>query len=100
MKIELLKYQLHVTYTSGKLIHIADLLSRSYLEENLSEDYWISEVVPSISSGLNISNKKKLSFKPLRNQILFRCVHSVGFSIRHYTIYILLVYHIGKSYRY
>ena len=71
MKIELLKYQLHVTYTSGKLIHIADLLSRSYLEENLSEDYWISEVVPSISSGLNISNKKKLSFKPLRNQILF-----------------------------
>ncbi|XP_029055276.2 uncharacterized protein K02A2.6-like, partial [Osmia bicornis bicornis] len=59
MKIKLLRYEIVAKHVPGKLMHVADLLSRSYLEEAMDENNWISEVVHSISTNLNISEKQK-----------------------------------------
>lgn len=68
MGIKLLKYQIKISYTSGKLMHIANLLSRSFLEEINEDDTWLTEVVHSIETGLSISSDKKEEFKKAINE--------------------------------
>lgn len=51
MKIELLRYEITARYVPGKLMHVADLLSRSYVKEAIDENNWISEMVHSISTS-------------------------------------------------
>lgn len=63
MRIKLLDYQLSTQYLSGKLLHVADLLSRMYLDECDSDDGWITEVVHSISNSLDITEEKRREFK-------------------------------------
>ena len=64
LKIRLLKYNLNVSYTPGKYMFIADLLSRSYLNDNQDiTDEWINEEVHAISMSLNITESKKREFQ-------------------------------------
>lgn len=45
MKLKLLRYDIEFEYLKGRLMHIADLLSRSYLTETESDDSYMYEVV-------------------------------------------------------
>jgi len=63
MRIKLLKYQIKISYTSGKEMHIADLLSRSFINETDVDDTWLLEVVHSIDTGLSIVDYKKEEFQ-------------------------------------
>lgn len=55
MKIKLLRYQIKIAYIPGKKMHIADLLSRSFMSETNIEDAWPKEIVHSIDTGLTIN---------------------------------------------
>ena len=60
MRLRLLNYNLKVEYVPGKYLHIADYLSRNFIETgNEQEDRVISESVLSLS----ISNKREEQFK-------------------------------------
>lgn len=63
MRIKLLKYQIEISYKPGKEMHIADLLSRSFLNETTVDDKWLLEVVHTIDTGLKITNDKNEEFK-------------------------------------
>jgi len=63
MRIKLLKYQIKISYTPGKEMHIADLLSRSFINETDVDDTWLLEVVHSIDTGLSIIDYKKEEFQ-------------------------------------
>jgi len=54
IRIKLLKYQIEISFKPGKEMHIADLLSRSFINETNTDDTWLQEVVHSIDTGLNI----------------------------------------------
>lgn len=45
LKLKLLKYNIEFKYQKGRLMHIADLLSRSYLEENDMDQSYMYEVI-------------------------------------------------------
>lgn len=71
MRIKLLKYNLNLQYLPGKYMFVADLLSRSYLKDELDyDDKWISETVHSVSRSLNITDEKRLVFKKATKQDL------------------------------
>lgn len=61
LKLKLLKYNLEFKYLKGKLMYVADLLSRSFLEETDSDDAYMYEVVHGIglSSYLQCSQEQK-----------------------------------------
>jgi len=63
MRIKLLKYQIKISYTPGKEMHIADLLSRTFINETNVDDTWLLEVVHSIDTGLSIADYKKEEFQ-------------------------------------
>lgn len=67
MKIKLLKYQIKIAYIPGKEMHIADLLSRSFMNEANTDDTWLKEVVHSIDTGLSITDTKKLELQKATN---------------------------------
>lgn len=54
MRIKLLKYQINIAYIPGKEMHIADLLSRSFVKETDVDDTWLREIVHSIDTGLSV----------------------------------------------
>lgn len=62
MSLFLVKYSLSLEYTPGKLMYIADLLSRSYLKENDGDESWLNEEIHSVTANLNISDSKKSEF--------------------------------------
>ncbi|KAL0894614.1 hypothetical protein ABMA27_013176 [Loxostege sticticalis] len=45
LKLKLLKYNLEFKYLKGRFMHIADLLSRSYLDENDDDQSYMFEVI-------------------------------------------------------
>lgn len=52
MQIKLLKYNIKLQYLPGKHMYVADLLSRSYLKDEVDhDDKWISETVYSVSKS-------------------------------------------------
>lgn len=61
LKLKLLKYNIEFKYLKGKLMHVADLLSRSFLEETDSDDTYMYEVVHCVglSSYLQCSEEQK-----------------------------------------
>lgn len=63
MRIKLLKYQIKIAFIPGKEMHIADLLSRSFLSEANTDDSWLQEVVHSIDTGLSTTDAKKQEFQ-------------------------------------
>lgn len=69
MRIQLLKYKINLKYLPGKYMYVADLLSRSYLKDEIEDDdKWISETVPSISKSLNISDEERVIFQKATGQ--------------------------------
>lgn len=69
MKLKLIKYNLNVVYVPGKFLHIADLLSRSYLKTEMNnEEEDFNEVIHS----LNISDyrKEQLKFETENDKVL------------------------------
>lgn len=63
LRLKLAKYKINLQYLPGKFLHIADLLSRSFLPENNGSDEWIDEEVHTIITSINISDKKKAEFQ-------------------------------------
>lgn len=64
MRLKLLKYNINLQYLPGKYMYVADLLSRSYLKDEIeNDDIWISETVHSISKSLNITDEKRVVFQ-------------------------------------
>lgn len=63
MRLKLLKYKIKLQYLPGKYMYVADLLSRSYLKDEMeNDDPWISEIVY-ILSLLHESQCKKQNKK-------------------------------------
>lgn len=54
LKLKLLKYDLDVEYMPGKLLYVADTLSRLYLNETTKEDNSMNEIVHTISKCVNL----------------------------------------------
>lgn len=54
LKLKLLKYDIHFKYQKGRLMHIADLLSRSYLEEVDEDQSYMFEVVHCIGLATHL----------------------------------------------
>ena len=50
MRLKLIKYQINIVYVPGKQMHIADLLSRSFSEENV--DFEDEQELTCIMSGM------------------------------------------------
>lgn len=71
-----LKYDLSVSYLPGKLMFIADLLSRSFTKNSFYNDDCISEVVHSITTQGQLSDERKTEFQncivedPLLNKVI------------------------------
>lgn len=63
MKIKLLKYDINLQFSPGKEMHIADLLSRSFIKENVQDDDELDEIVHLIEKHLLISPEKRLQFE-------------------------------------
>ncbi|XP_046739526.1 uncharacterized protein K02A2.6-like [Diprion similis] len=64
MKIKLLKYNLAVSHAPGKNMYVADLLSRNHMANSKdSSSDWITEVVHSVNTSLNISDSKKKEYQ-------------------------------------
>lgn len=59
MRLKLIKYDLNLKYVPGKDLHIADLLSRSFLKDKVKEDKELLETVHSMVNMLSISDAKK-----------------------------------------
>lgn len=61
LKLKLLKYNIEFKYLKGKLMYVADLLSRSYLDETDTDDSYMYEVVHCVglSSYLQCSSEQK-----------------------------------------
>jgi hypothetical protein len=58
MRVKLLKYNLNVKYVPGKQMYIADLLSRSYINESC-DDPELNEVVHTLSKYAQVSDQRK-----------------------------------------
>ncbi|XP_046407531.1 uncharacterized protein K02A2.6-like [Ischnura elegans] len=65
MRIKLLKYDLDVRYLPGKLMYIADPLSRSYCKDDVHEEPCLAELihVVGVSDQLQMSEKRKMECK-------------------------------------
>lgn len=61
LKLKLLKYNIEYKYLKGKLMHVADLLSRSFLNETDIDESYMFEVVHclGLSSHLQCTEKQK-----------------------------------------
>lgn len=61
LKLKLLKYDIEYKYLKGKLMHVADLLSRSFLNETESDETYMYEVVHCIgqASYLHCTEEQK-----------------------------------------
>lgn len=74
LKLKLLKYNIEFKYLKGRLMHIADLLSRSYLEEVDEDQSYMYEVIHSIglASYLQCTDRQKeeLVMETSRDEIL------------------------------
>lgn len=62
LRLKLLKYSLQVYYVPGKDLHLADTMSRMYLQET-DEDPEMLEIVHSVSAHLPMSEERKLVFQ-------------------------------------
>jgi hypothetical protein len=60
--LRLLKYQFKLTYVPGKLMFMADTLSRSYLKDPVIDDPEVSFVVHTISKYVAMSEERKQEF--------------------------------------
>lgn len=75
MRLKLLKYNLNVTYVPGKNMYIADLLSRSFLNDKVFDDPELSEVVHSLSKYAQVSDERKLEIQQAtKNDQTLACV--------------------------
>lgn len=64
LKLKLVKYRLNVEYQPGKELHIADLLSRNYIESDvIEEEESVREVVHFVAEHLRMSPQKKEEFR-------------------------------------
>lgn len=64
IKIKLLKYHLKLKYLPGKFMYIADLLSRSFLDTQISdENMEIIEFIHTLTKQLQMSEAKKQEFR-------------------------------------
>lgn len=63
MKIKLLKYEIHLQFSPGKEMYVADLLSRSFLKDKVKDDSELSEVVHSVEKHLSIASDKRKQFE-------------------------------------
>lgn len=61
LKLKLLKYDIEFKYLKGKLMHVADLLSRSFLHENETDDTYMYEVIHCVglANYLQCTEKQK-----------------------------------------
>lgn len=75
MRLKLLKYNLNVTYVPGKNMYIADLLSRSFLNDKVFDDPELSEVVHSLSKYAQVSDERKFEIQQAtKNDQTLACV--------------------------
>lgn len=58
MRVKLLKYNLNVIHVPGKEMYIADLLSRSYIDESC-DDPELNEVVHTLSKYVQVTDQRK-----------------------------------------
>uniref|UniRef100_A0A2A4J5K1 RNA-directed DNA polymerase n=1 Tax=Heliothis virescens TaxID=7102 RepID=A0A2A4J5K1_HELVI len=83
LKLKLLKYDIEFKYLKGKLMHVADLLSRSFLEETDNEDNYMYEVVHCVGldSYLQCSDdqKQELISETLKDEELVQLCDSVKY---------------------
>jgi RNase H-like domain found in reverse transcriptase/Integrase zinc binding domain len=68
MQLRLLKYDLEVVYLPGKLMYMADTLSRAYLPYSVRDDPELNVVVHSISKHLPMSDQRRAEFQAETNR--------------------------------
>ena len=81
MKLKLLKYDLDIIYVPGKHMYVADLLSRSYINETDDNDQFLKEIIHCVKATrhLQVSDKKLKQFKectlrdPVLNNLVSMC---------------------------
>lgn len=63
IKLKLIRYNLTLEFVPGKLLHVADMLSRDFLRCNTEDDPTMLEIVHNVHSIINISEEKKRQFQ-------------------------------------
>ncbi|KAJ3655671.1 hypothetical protein Zmor_014792 [Zophobas morio] len=80
IKLKLVRYDIKCEYMPGKFLHVADLLSRNYLNDPVEDDESMFEVVHNIHAIVNISENKKVTFQketqadPVLNKVKEYCL--------------------------
>ncbi|XP_030755156.1 uncharacterized protein K02A2.6-like [Sitophilus oryzae] len=63
LKLKLIRYNLNFEYCPGKHMYIADLLSRSYIKDEVQDDPDMKEIVHSIEKHFSISEERRAQFE-------------------------------------
>ena len=68
LKLKIIKYDFQIRHAPGKEMHIADLLSRNYLDVAEPEDVTNEEMVHTITKQITITDTRKEQFQIAVNQ--------------------------------
>lgn len=63
LRLKILPYNLSVSYLPGKEMYVADLLSRSYINDTVQDDVEMSQMVHSVSRNLAITTSRRTQFE-------------------------------------
>lgn len=63
MLLRLLKYQITIRYVPGKLMYLADTLSRAYLKDPVAEDPELQYIIHSVVKYLPMTDERKEEFR-------------------------------------
>lgn len=63
MLLRLLKYDMEIEYLPGKEMHVADALSRNYIQDPVEDDPEMLYLVHALSQNISFSGEKELNLK-------------------------------------